>query len=78
MVDLPQVVNYGHGEIFTPILTNLMSYHFSLFLNFSPLYIFFIYSMNLKKDLQDFDGLNVFCSLRHIGTLMKNFVHLLV
>jgi hypothetical protein len=33
----------------------LMSCPFSLFLNFTPLYISLIYNMFFKKDLQDFD-----------------------
>jgi hypothetical protein len=33
---------------------NLMSYHFSLFLNFIPLYISLIYNVFFNKALQDF------------------------
>jgi hypothetical protein len=39
-------------EFFSQLLwTNLMSYHFSLFLNFTPLYIFLIYSLFFIKAL---------------------------
>jgi hypothetical protein len=34
-----------------------MSWHFSLFLNFIPFYIFLIYSVFFNKALQDFDEL---------------------
>jgi hypothetical protein len=45
---------YGHGEIFIPTLSQLMSCHFSLFLNFTPLYISLIYSVLFNKALHDF------------------------
>jgi hypothetical protein len=37
-----------------PLWANFMSYHFSLFLNFIPLYISLIYGVFFKKALQEF------------------------
>jgi len=49
MANLTQVIGYGHGEIFMVILN--LSCHFSLFLNFTPLYISLICSVFLNKAL---------------------------
>jgi hypothetical protein len=44
-------------ERFSHLLwTNLTSYHFSLFFNFTPLYIFLIYDVFFSKALQDLIG----------------------
>ncbi len=53
IVDLSQVVSYGHEKFFTVTLNQIMSYHLSLFLNFTPLYICLIYGMFFNKAFQN-------------------------
>jgi hypothetical protein len=51
MADLPQVVDYGHGEIFIAILSQLDVMSLIPFKKFTPLYISLIYGVSFNKVL---------------------------
>ncbi len=61
-------------ERFSHLLwTNLTSYHFSLFFNFTPLYIFLIYDVFFSKALQDLIG-NMFSFIFSVFPLWPYFI----
>jgi hypothetical protein len=55
MANLPQVIGYGHGEIFTTTLSELDVLLLLPFFYFTPLYISLIYGVFLNKALQILD-----------------------
>jgi len=72
-------VCYGHEKIFTVTLNQIMSYHLSLFLNLTPLYISLIYGVCFNKAFQDcsFEKLHIkqcACSNYWIYLLLKFYI----